>query len=195
MSIVWCWSRRPVRGRRRRGTCSGRGSCCWRRMAGRAGRPVGRSARPSGGPDTHAGLRRCTPHQDVDLPAPRQRPRWRCGQDRLYGAGDSVSRGALRRAERGEALVLADWHGWSSALHTADVVAAALTVPGGVQRRGRRTAAPVGAGRGRRAGDRPEPPRAVARDHLGPCRAGEGSGTIPSNQRCALRRRRWLAAQ
>src|SRR3954447_9995439 len=43
MRTVWCWSRRPARARRPPGMCSGRGSCCWPRMAGRIGRSASRS--------------------------------------------------------------------------------------------------------------------------------------------------------
>lgn len=53
----------------------------------------------------------------------------------FYGPDDVVSTDTLKRAERGQALVLGHLAGWTSAVHTDDTgpaVVAALEVPGGI---------------------------------------------------------------
>jgi nucleoside-diphosphate-sugar epimerase len=53
----------------------------------------------------------------------------------FYGPDDAYSLDLYRRARRGQALVVGQGQGWSSAIHTDDVgpaVAAALSVPAGV---------------------------------------------------------------
>jgi len=53
----------------------------------------------------------------------------------FYGPDDAITADTLRRAERGQALVLGELSGWTSAVHTDDIgpaVVAALEVPAGV---------------------------------------------------------------